>query len=256
MLRDYKNCNEDVKENYRIARNIQNPEFVKYMRMRFSKSTFFLTFHQITDALNNFVDLSDPDMELPNLQHAFQSAEKALTDGKSDWFVLSLFIHDFGKLLFLQNEPKYGISLRKQWATVGDTFITGCAFPKQILFPEFNPKNNLSKYGIYKPHCGLQRTFVSYGHDEYLYQVLSNPVNKNLLPPEALYCIRFHSLYLHHQDNEYEHLLDDYDKAMLPLLQEFNKYDLYSKTEKIYDISNNKYQILWNMFFEKNGLYL
>ena len=173
-MRDYTNCNENVKTNYRIARQMQNPAFVKHMRMRFSKPSFFLSFNDILNALNKFTDLSDPDMELPNIQHAYQSAEKAFNDGKSDWFVLTLFIHDFGKLLYLQNEPKYGLSDSSQWAIVGDTFITGCAFPNQILFPQYNPPNYHSEYGIYKPNCGLNKTLISYGHDEYLFQILSH----------------------------------------------------------------------------------
>ena len=57
---------------------------------------------------------------------------------------------------------------------------------------EHNPdiKNPLyqTKYGIYEPNCGFDNTHMSYGHDEYLYQVC-----KKYLPVEALYIIRYHS---------------------------------------------------------------
>jgi len=229
------------------------------MRDKFSTPSFFLTFNQIIDRLNNFVDLSDPDCSLPNIQHAFQSAEKAIKDGKPDWFVLTLFIHDFGKLLYLQNNDSNGHSLKKQWGIVGDTFVVGCRIPNSIVFPEFN---NLlrqeSELGIYQKHCGLDNVFISYGHDEYLYQILKNYMNKNKLSQEALYCIRYHSLYLHHRENAYGFLLNKNDKDMLAILREFNKYDLYSKSSEIYDVkeTSQKYLELWKKFFTLNGLYL
>jgi inositol oxygenase len=66
-----------------------------------------------------------------------------------------------------------------QWDVVGDTFPVGCAFSQSIIFPEFfknnpdyiNPKYN-TLYGIYKPNCGLDQVLMSYGQDEYLYQVI------------------------------------------------------------------------------------
>ena len=55
----------------------------------------------------------------------------------------------------------------------------------------------------------MDNCHISYGHDEYLYQLLKfNNIN---LPNEALYIIRYHSLYLHHRENAYEHLLNDKD---------------------------------------------
>jgi len=60
-----------------------------------------------------------------------------------------------------------------------DTFPVGCMFSPSIVFPEFfknnpdytNPKYN-TLYGIYEPNCGLDNVLMSYGHDEYLYQVV------------------------------------------------------------------------------------
>lgn len=44
------------------------------------------------------------------------------------------------------------------------------------------------KYGMYKANCGLHNVLMSYGHDEYLYQVLVG--NDCKLPDPALYIVR------------------------------------------------------------------
>ncbi len=116
------------------------------------------------------------------------------------------------------------------------------------------PKYN-SKYGIYEPNCGLENVLVSWGHDEYLYRILK--YNEVDLPDEALYIIRFHSLYPHHQENAYEHLLDEYDEENLEYLQTLQHYDLYTKSYKTYDINELKpyYQNLINKYLNGGDLY-
>ena len=52
---------------------------------------------------------------------------------------------------------------------------------------------------------------------------------KNYLPEPAQYMIRYHSFYAWHREGAYDYLLDDPDREMLPWVQEFNPYDLYSK---------------------------
>jgi inositol oxygenase len=50
--------------------------------------------------LNELVDESDPDSSLPNIVHAFQTAEKIRVDHpKDDWFHLTGLIHDLGKVI-------------------------------------------------------------------------------------------------------------------------------------------------------------
>jgi inositol oxygenase len=46
---------------------------------------------------------------------------------------------------------------------------------------------------------------------------------------EALYMVRYHSFYSWHEEGEYDHLCNAQDRAMLPWVQKFNPYDLYSK---------------------------
>ena len=84
-----------------------------------------------------------------------------------------------------------------QWATVGDTFPVGCAPQNSIVYRDWSFKDNPdvkhkvygTKNGIYEENCGLDKVLMSWGHDEYLYQVLKH--NKCTLPLEAMYMIRY-----------------------------------------------------------------
>ena len=83
--------------------------------------------------LNTLVDDSDPDTDLDQLQHLLQTAEAIRADGHPDWFVLTGFLHDMGKVLCLFGEP--------QWAVVGDTFPVGCQHSDKIVYPEYFANN-------------------------------------------------------------------------------------------------------------------
>ncbi len=176
------------------------------------------------DYLNTLVDDSDPDIELDQLQHLLQTSEAIRADGHEDWFVLVGLLHDLGKVLCLYGEP--------QWAVVGDTFPVGCRFSDRVVYHEFfseNPDARDARYntkvGVYDEHCGLDRVRMSWGHDEYLCHVM-----KPYLPEPALYMIRYHSFYAWHREGEYDWLCNARDREMLPWVQKFNPYDLYSKS--------------------------
>ncbi|WNH09107.1 inositol oxygenase family protein [Thalassobellus suaedae] len=215
---------EIVKEFYRINHTYQTYDFVC------SKEEEFLKFNkkemsiwEAVEFLNTLVDDSDPDIDLDQTQHLLQTSEAIRADGHPDWFVLTGFIHDLGKVLCLFGEP--------QWAVVGDTFPVGCAYSDKIVYPEFfkdNPdysdKRFNSKLGVYSENCGLDKVKMSWGHDEYLYQIM-----KDYLPEPALYMIRFHSFYSQHRDNAYAHLMNDKDVEMFEWVKKFNPYDLYTK---------------------------
>jgi inositol oxygenase len=74
-----------------------------------------------------------------------------------------------------------------------------------------NPDYN-TKYGMYEPHVGLEQLTLSWGHDEYMYQVLKH--NKSSLPQQGLNIIRFHSFYPWHSSSsgDYEHLMKPEDE--------------------------------------------
>lgn len=73
------------------------------------------------------MDESDPDIDLPNIVHAFQAAERAREEFPDlDWLHLTALIHDLGKVMAFYGEP--------QWAVVGDTFPVGCLWSENIVY--------------------------------------------------------------------------------------------------------------------------
>jgi len=234
------NIDNAVKELYKKMRTNQTVASVTKMRQKYGNLTTPMKIWDCIDKLGDFIDISDPDVELPNLVHLFQTAEGIRGDGHPDWLQLTGFIHDLGKVIYLRGSDNDGTSVKEQYNIVGDTFVVGCRLPEKIVYPEFNKLNKdvdnsiyRTKYGIYRANCGLDNCLVAYGHDEYLYQVLVK--NKGVkLPPEALYIIRYHSLYPWHTENEYSHLESSYDKNMKPKVVQFNSYDLYTKENTNY----------------------
>jgi len=223
--RNYDSPERDtVREFYRLNHTYQTYDFVMQKRAEFLK--FDKKKMPVWDAfqfLNQLVDDSDPDTDLDQFQHLLQTSEAIRADGHPDWMVAVGLLHDLGKVLCLFGEP--------QWAVVGDTFPVGCAYSDKIVYPEFfsnNPDYNnevySTKYGVYTPNCGLRNVTMSWGHDEYIYQIA-----KDHLPEEGLYMLRYHSFYAWHREGAYDHLLDDHDRAMLKWVKLFNPYDLYSK---------------------------
>jgi inositol oxygenase len=223
--RNYEDPARDtVREFYRLNHLNQTHDFVLQKRaeyLAFDKKE--MTIWDAFEFLNQLVDDSDPDTDLSQLQHLLQTSEAIRADGHPDWMVLTGLMHDMGKVLCLFGEP--------QWAVVGDTFPVGCAYSDKIVYaeyftnnPDFNNPLYNTKYGVYTPNCGLRNVNLSWGHDEYVYQML-----KDYLPEQGLYMLRYHSFYAQHRENAYEHLMDDHDKEMFKYVDLFNPYDLYSK---------------------------
>jgi inositol oxygenase len=216
---------DTVREFYRLNHTYQTYDFVKEKKQEFLKfDKKEMPVWQAFEFLNQLVDDSDPDTDLDQFQHLLQTSEAIRLDGHPDWMVLTGLMHDMGKVLCLFGEP--------QWAVVGDTFPVGCAYSDKVVYPEYfknNPDYNnpaySSKLGVYQQGCGLRNVHLSWGHDEYVYQMM-----KDHLPEEGLYMLRFHSFYAWHREGEFDYLLDDHDREMLKWVKLFNPYDLYSKT--------------------------
>ncbi len=224
-FRNYKaDANPGVTEFYRQNHKQQTLEFVLAKRAQFLQlNRGKKSIWEAAEYLNTLVDDSDPDTDLSQIEHLLQTSEAIRRDGHPRWFVLAGFIHDLGKVLCLYGEP--------QWAVVGDTFPVGCAYSDQIVFPEFfaaNPDSKVREYqtacGIYKPHSGLNSVYMSWGHDEYVFNV-----TKDYLPEPAQYMLRYHSFYAAHRHGAYRYLMNEQDEQIFEWVKKFNRYDLYSK---------------------------
>ncbi|XP_023336449.1 inositol oxygenase [Eurytemora carolleeae] len=232
---------ERVKRTYYEMHTHQTVAFVQEKRDLWMKFNHMeATVMEALEMLNNLVDESDPDLDLPNIVHAFQTAERIRADHPDDdWFHLVGLIHDLGKVMAFFGEP--------QWAVVGDTFPVGCKPQKSIVFGDESFKKNKdrndSRYntrlGIYQENCGINNVIMSWGHDEYLYQVLLHHMKKcgTSIPDPGLAAIRFHSCYPWHTGGDYTYLMENSDKEMLKWVLEFNAYDLYTKSTSVPDIA-------------------
>jgi inositol oxygenase len=226
QFRDYEaNARPTVREFYRQNHRNQTYGFAQAKRKEFlGLNRRRMGVWEAMEYLNTLVDDSDPDTDLSQLEHLLQAAEHIRKDGQPRWFIAAGLVHDLGKMLCLWGEP--------QWAVVGDTFPTGCRYSSKIVFPHFfaeNPDSQNPRYqtllGVYEEGCGLDKVQMSWGHDEYIYHV-----TKDYLPEEALYMLRYHSFYPWHREGEYDYLANDHDRELLRWVQEFNPYDLYTKS--------------------------
>jgi len=244
VFRDYENSKfiDRVRANYLLNHTNQTFDFVMEKKKQVLGLTRAkMTIWEAAELLDKLVDESDPDTGFGQIDHLLQTAE-ALREAypQEDWLHLVGFIHDLGKVLAF---PEFYSD--PQWCVVGDTFPVGCAFSEKCVFPEFfahNPDSKNPKYqtlnGIYEPHCGLENVHMSFGHDEYMYQVAVQ--NGCTLPPAGLAIIRFHSFYPWHTYGAYEHLTNDVDRANLEWIKEFQEFDLYSKTNLRIDVEKVK----------------
>jgi len=258
----------------------QTLDHVLKMKKKFQKPNILVKVWDLVIFLNSIIDESDPDNSLPQIYHCFQTAEAIKKKLKTrclikdifgeefnilpykiksrypnyldelynfqnyEWLIVVGFIHDLGKYLIKHNLP--------QWSVVGDTFPVGCKLSKNYVLHQFYENNiDYNKFKnkcIYENHCGLSNVHMSYGHDEFLANVLEN--NKTNIPKEGIYLIKFHSFYCWHTSGKvqrpYEYLANDFDWYMLPLLKFFQNCDLYSKTKNItsFETIEKKYKFL------------
>ena len=199
-----------VAEFYRLNHENQTVAYVlEKEKQYFGLTKGMKSVWEAAEFLNTLVDDSDPDTDLTQIEHLLQTSEAIRRDNHPRWMVLTGFLHDLGKCLCLYGEP--------QWGVVGDTFPVGCAWSKDIVFPEYfagNPDRLVPEYqtmyGIYQPNCGLENVHMSFGHDGYIAEVM-----KPYMPIESLYMLRFHSFYPWHRHGAYDHLANSQDRAMM-----------------------------------------
>ncbi|AAS53853.1 AFR482Wp [Eremothecium gossypii ATCC 10895] len=247
--RQYHQARQRVKDFYKEQHENQTVAFNLQARINYkTKVRAKMSIWEALCKLSKLIDESDPDTELSQIDHALQTAEAIRAEGRPRWMQLVGLIHDLGKIL-------YFFDSEGQWDVVGDTFPVGCQFAEEIIFHEFfegNADKNhpiySQKLGIYHENCGLASVMLSWGHDEYMYYIAKG---QSLLNDKALAMIRYHSFYPWHREGAYRYLMDESDYELLEAVQDFNKYDLYSKTNKKYDVGELKeyYQDLINEFF-------
>jgi len=248
-----------VASTYRLNHRNQSFQFVSDMKRKYT-THFNKAIMSVWDSikrLDSVVDESDPDTSLPQIVHALQTAESLRElHPEIEWIPLIGLLHDLGKVLAL---PEWGNE--PQWCVVGDTFPVGCAFsPSNVYYeyfqenPDWNHPVYSTQYGIYTPNCGLRNLNFSFGHDEYLYQVLKH--NGCLIPEEGLQIIRFHSFYPWHKHGAYYHFMNEEDHTTLKWVQLFSKLDLYSKDAKVPNVEELMpfYQALIKKYFPNEVL--
>ncbi|KAF9885671.1 hypothetical protein FE257_012653 [Aspergillus nanangensis] len=232
QFRQYEDACDRVKNFYKEQHTKQSVAYNLKARNDFrSKTRAEMSIWQAMEKLNTLIDESDPDTSLSQIEHLLQSAEAIRRDGKPRWMQLTGLIHDLGKLLFF-------FGAEGQWDVVGDTFPVGLDFDPRIIYgkesfvdnPDYDHEIYGTQFGIYTPGCGLDNVMLSWGHDEYLYNVVKD---QSTLPAEALAMIRYHSFYPWHSAGAYHELMDDHDKEMLKAVKAFNPYDLYSKSDEV-----------------------
>jgi inositol oxygenase len=102
LLRNYNTTDTTIRNHYQLMRQNQTLDFVNRMEEKyFNFNKAQMSIQEAFDKLKDYVDNSDPDVQFPNLEHMYQTAESMRKAGLPDWFQLVGLIHDMGKIMFL-----------------------------------------------------------------------------------------------------------------------------------------------------------
>lgn len=242
-FRNYsKNPRQKTVENfYKLQHEKMSYDLVMKKRKKYlAFNQCILNVWDMLQFLDSVIDESDPDTDLSQMEHALQTAEaarKMYPSEEFDWLHVTAFIHDLGKVLATSSK-KYNFAMNEpQWCVVGDIFPVGCQFSQKCIFyeyfknnPDYNNNKYNTKYGIYSKNIGLENIIMSWGHDEYMYNIAKN---QSLLPAKALYILRYHSFYPWHTRGDYYYLCNKKDIDIgLKWVKIFNSFDLYSKSDE------------------------
>jgi len=239
---------------YKEMHENQTLDYVLNKKKEYSVlNNFKMTIKEALKKMDTFIDPSDPDVDVENSIHAYQTAERIRKEHPEDKELQIIgLIHDLGKVLFDFDEPN--------WVIVGDTYVVGCEFPKSIVYYDTLKNNSdfdkYDKLGIYEYGCGLDNLNITFGHDEYLYQVLKQNYN-HYISERYLDIIRYHSFYPWHTGNDYYCFMKEKDNKILKDVLDFNSFDLYSKEDpiEITDEVKQYYDKLLDKYFEGDLLW-
>lgn len=177
---------------------MQTPAYIRRMRAGWNGTVRM----GVWDAMLMTAEFPSP---MPPIHHHFQTAESLRRTGASEWMQVVGLIHDLGVVLaYVRGRAADGTTPEDPWGLTGETTVV-----------EPGPAG-----------AGLDASLVSYGHDEYLWQVLRRSPGVRL-PATALRVIRYHSLREWHSGGLYRHLENADDRAARPLVQRFAEHDRY-----------------------------
>ena len=140
-----------MKRTYTEMHTNQTVDFVRKKHDKWLKFNHFqATIMEALEMLNDLVDESDPDTELPNIVHAFQTAERIRCDHPDkEWLQLVGLIHDLGKVMAFYGEP--------QWCVVGNTTSETCFISRYLHISRVQATPSLLAASRASPWC-LWRT--------------------------------------------------------------------------------------------------
>ena len=239
MPRDFSSASDEVRINYlRKHQSATLRQTQCLMRKWLPPKHNTMTIGKALTKLGEICDESDPDFDGANRRHAFETAEALRRQNPDDeaMHIVGL-LHDLGKIMIYFGEEQHFV--------VGDIYPVGC--PVSAVVP-FAPKTDDSGSSIYVNGCGLENLIMTWGHDEYMYQVLR--ASGCSLPQVYLDIIRYHSFYAWHTDGAYCEYESNYDKeVLLPALKKFNACDLYSKNDE-HRLNEQECASLWTTYYE------
>ena len=99
---------EHVREFYKENHTFQTLDFVlEKKREHLSLQRGKMGIWEAMEIFDTLIDASDPDLDLPQRYHLFQTAEALRKDGHPRWLILTGLIHDLGKILAFYGEPQW-----------------------------------------------------------------------------------------------------------------------------------------------------
>lgn len=237
--RDYTNCDSKVEITYRLMLENQTYLYVEKIKKQIESNNYIeKNILEIFNLLDELIDESDPDNDMPQIHHAYQTSEAILNmffekdpdpenligfklknipikdlDIKDIDYLNYKYIHelyptikDFSFLILVGLIHDLGkILLLKefgefpQWSTVGDTFPVGINYSKNCVFYEKGWQNH-DQFIKKDLNYVPQIGFdnMTFSFGHDEYLAKVLELSNTLLPKEAIYMIRYHSFYPWH----------------------------------------------------------
>ncbi len=102
-----------VKKFYELNHRFQTFDFVQSKRAQYlTLDKREMGIWEAMEYLNTLIDDSDPDIDLPQIEHLLQTAEAIRKAGRPRWYILTGLIHDLGKICAC------GMNRSGQWSVI------------------------------------------------------------------------------------------------------------------------------------------